>query len=93
MASLAPFHQLLFERFGQGPTVIVPHDCIHHAFEAQAAANPYAIAAQHLNESITYRELDRQANRLARLLESHGVQPGDHVALFVQRSIPMLVGP
>ena len=84
--------QILFEQFGQGPIVEPPYSCIHHAFEAQAAAHPQIIAANHLGETITYQELDRQANRLASLLSQHGVTTGDNVALFLQRSIPMLVG-
>jgi amino acid adenylation domain-containing protein len=92
MSNLSQFEQVLFERFGQGPLVPLPYTCIHHAFEAHAAANPQAIAAEHLEESITYRDLDRQANRLAALLAQHGVSTGDNVALFLQRSIPMVVG-
>ncbi|WP_437180481.1 AMP-binding protein [Pseudomonas ekonensis] len=41
---------------------------------------------------MTYGELNRQANRLAAHLKAQGVAAGDHVALFVERSIPMLVG-
>ena len=92
MSNLSPADQLLFEHFGQGQIAAAPYACIHHAFEAQAAANPQAIAAQHLGDSITYQALDRQANRLAALLVQNGVSVGDHVALFLQRSIPMLVG-
>lgn len=92
MSNLSPIDQVLFERFGQGTIVPVPYDCIHHAFETQAAAQPRAIAVQHLNASITYAELERQANRLAALLAQHGVKTGDNVALFLQRSIPMVVG-
>ena len=92
MRNLSPAKQFLFERFGQGPITSVPYACIHHAFEAQAKANPQAIAAQHLGDSITYQALDHQANRLAALLLQNGVSVGDNVALFLQRSIPMLVG-
>ena len=92
MSNLTIADQRLFERFGQGVLTEAPYDCIHHAFEAHVAANPGAVAAYHLGEAITYRELDRQANRLAALLAQHGVSTGDHVALFLQRSIPMLVG-
>ncbi|MEM8532881.1 MAG: amino acid adenylation domain-containing protein [Chloroflexota bacterium] len=70
----------------------LPYTAIHHAFETQVLANPQTIAAQHLDDTITYGALDRQANRLATLLAHHGVSNGDNVALFVQRSIPMLVG-
>ena len=53
MSNLSQFDQVLFERFGQGPLVTLPHIRIHHAFEAHAAAYPRAIAALHLDESIT----------------------------------------
>jgi D-alanine--poly(phosphoribitol) ligase subunit 1 len=92
LANLSPADQLLFEHFGKGPAVAPPFVRIHHAFEAHAVTSPHAVAATHLGEQITYQELDRQANALAALLGRHGVRPGDHVALFVQRSIPMLVG-
>lgn len=82
----------LFQLFGQGPVEEVAHTAIHHAFEQRAAASPDAVAAEHLGATISYGELDRQANRLAARLARYGVRPGDNVALFVQRSIPMLVG-
>jgi non-ribosomal peptide synthetase component F len=41
---------------------------------------------------ITYRDLDRHANRRAARLVELGVRPGDNVGLFTVRSIPMLVG-
>ena len=84
--------QGVFEQFGRGPIVSPSHACIHHAFEAHAAAYPNAIAACHGDEQITYQALDWHANALAAELLRQGVVPGDHVALFVQRSIHMHVG-
>jgi D-alanine--poly(phosphoribitol) ligase subunit 1 len=81
-----------FQVFGQGPVAAVPDTHIHHAFERHAAVRPDAVAAEHNDETITYGELDRQANRLAEQLAGHGVRPGDNVAVFVRRGIPMLVG-
>lgn len=81
-----------WQRFGRGPQVAPEAPLIHRAIEAQAVERPEAVAAQHQGQSITYGELNRQANRLATTLLEHGVFPGDHVALFVERSIPMLVG-
>ncbi|MGE0396850.1 MAG: amino acid adenylation domain-containing protein [Kofleriaceae bacterium] len=92
LAGLSFADQVLFERFGQGPSVRVPFACLHHAFELHAALQPHALAAIHGDVQITYRELDRHANRLAAILVGHGVRRGDRVALFVHRSIPMLVG-
>ncbi len=92
LSNLSLLDQVLFEQFGQGPLVDVPYATMHQAFEHFAAIQPGAIAVQHLGDSITYGELDRQANRLAAHLAELGVQTGDHVALFLQRSIPMIVG-
>ena len=89
---LSPADQLLFARFGAGPVRTPTHAQIHHAFEEHAVATPDAIAVEHLGETITYQDLDRQANALATALMRHGVGAGDRVALFVQRSIPMVVG-
>lgn len=92
LAHLPAEERRLFWRFGFGPVAPLPYPRIHQAFEAWAALTPDAVAAEHLGESITYAQLDRQANRLAALLARRGVRPGDNVALFAQRSIPMLVG-
>ncbi len=81
-----------FWRFGQGPVMTVPDTHIHRPFERYAAIQPDAVAAEHRGETITYAELDRQANRLATTLAGYGVRPGDNVAVFVRRGIPMLVG-
>lgn len=92
LRDLSPTDRRLFRDFGQGPAVRVPRMSIHQAFESWAAVQPRAVAAEHLGETITYGELDRQANRVAALLVEHGVRPGDNVGVFLRRSIPMLVG-
>ncbi|MFE0255162.1 amino acid adenylation domain-containing protein [Streptomyces sp. NPDC059010] len=92
LGHLTPRDQRLFWQYGRGPTVPVPDPLVHRAVERQAAAAPYAVAAEHLGDRITYGELDRHADALAARLAREGVRPGDHVGLFVRRSIPMLVG-
>ena len=81
-----------FRRFGWGAEVPLPYTRIHQAVEHWAATRPDAVAAEHRGQAVTYGELDRQATRLAAVLAGHGVRRGDHVALFVRRSIPMVVG-
>ncbi|MEO3973302.1 amino acid adenylation domain-containing protein [Streptomyces sp. CAU 1734] len=88
---LAPADRSLFQLYGTGPRRPIPHALVHRAFEAHAAARPAAPAAEHLGTTIGYGELDRRADRLARLLASLGVGPGDRVPVFVHRSLPMLV--
>lgn len=92
LASLSPRDRELFVRFGYGPTESVAHTHIHHAFEYWATITPEAVAVEDGDETITYRELDQRADQLAARLAASGVRPGDRVALFVRRSIPMVVG-
>jgi amino acid adenylation domain-containing protein len=82
----------LFELFGRGETAELPFHNICDAFEYQVSLHPHAIAARHGDESITYAQLNLKATRLAADLIRQGVAKGDNVGLFVQRSIPMLVG-
>lgn len=84
--------QANFEKFGKGENQKINYQSIHQAFEKRAKENPLSIAATHLGNAITYSELNRQSNDLALLLIELGVAKGDNVALFLQRSIPMLVG-
>ncbi|WP_223621886.1 non-ribosomal peptide synthetase, partial [Lysobacter sp. ESA13C] len=65
---------------------------VHELFEAQAAKTPDAIALVQDEASLTYAELNAQANRLAHYLRSLGVQPDDRVGLCVERNPAMVVG-
>ncbi|MFF4499695.1 amino acid adenylation domain-containing protein [Streptomyces sp. NPDC001401] len=89
---LTPRDQQLFRQYGRGLAADVPDPLIHHAVERRAEATPHAVAAEHHGATITYGELNRYADALAARLIREGVHPGDHVGLFVRRSIPMLVG-
>ncbi|MCP3661222.1 MAG: amino acid adenylation domain-containing protein [Gammaproteobacteria bacterium] len=92
LQQLSTGDQQLFEKFAQGPMQDLPFLCLHHAFEARAREMPQAIAAKYAGQSISYQQLNQQADYLASRLRAEGVRNGDHVALFVRRSIPMLVG-
>ncbi|WP_414686802.1 AMP-binding protein, partial [Mycobacterium sp.] len=52
---------------------------------AQVARVPEAVAVSFEGRSMTYREVERAANRLAHLLASYGVGPGACVALLFCR--------
>ncbi|MGY2288218.1 amino acid adenylation domain-containing protein [Pseudomonas sp. SDO528_S397] len=67
-------------------------DTLHRVFEAQAARTPQALALTCEGQSLTYRELDTRANRLAHRLIAHGVKPDDRVAICVEPGLEMLVG-
>ncbi|MGF1768360.1 AMP-binding protein [Enterovibrio makurazakiensis] len=81
-----------FIEFGRGSNEKPAFNTLNSAFEHHAANTPYAIAAIHGNRSISYQELDNNAEKLATLLHKKGVKRGDSVGLFLTRSLPMLVG-
>ena len=60
-------------------------------FAAQAARTPSAVAVSCEGRSMTYRELDEAANRLAHVLAGQGVGPGQRVALLLPRSAQAVV--
>ena len=55
-------------------------------FAEQVARTPEAVAVTFEGRSVTYRELDEAANRLAHRLAADGVGPGQCVALLFYRS-------
>ena len=60
-------------------------------FAEQVARTPEAVALTFEDRSITYRELDEAANRLAHVLAGHGVGAGQCVALLLPRSAEAIV--
>ena len=69
-----------------------PQDvCIHELFETQAAATPDAVAAVFRGDLLSYAELDRRANQLARHLRAEGVKPGRLVAICLEHSLEELI--
>ncbi|HKV95864.1 MAG TPA: amino acid adenylation domain-containing protein, partial [Gammaproteobacteria bacterium] len=70
-----------------------PRDkCVHELFEEQVRRSPEATAVVFEEASLSYRELNRQANRLAHYLRELGVKPDERVAICVERGLEMIVG-
>ncbi len=65
--------------------------CLHQAFEAQTDRTPHAIAAEYENQTLTYAELDRRANQLARYLRRLGTETQGRVAVCLKRSLELPV--
>src|SRR5690606_889842 len=65
---------------------------IHSFFEEQVARSPGATALILGDSALSYAEVERRANRLARrLAESLGIGRGDIVALALERSFEMVI--
>jgi amino acid adenylation domain-containing protein len=65
--------------------------CIHQIFQAQAARTPDALAVTFGDASLTYRELNERANRLAHHLVRRGVAPEVRVGLCLERGPELVV--
>ncbi|HVV69473.1 MAG TPA: amino acid adenylation domain-containing protein [Patescibacteria group bacterium] len=66
--------------------------CIHELFENQAIHTPDAIATICYNRQLTYKELNNQANQLAHYLRRKGIGPNKLVAIYMERSLELVVG-
>jgi natural product biosynthesis luciferase-like monooxygenase protein/amino acid adenylation domain-containing protein len=76
---------------GRGERLDGRCECVHRRFERHAAETPASLALRDEHRSLTYRELDRAADLLAAHLCRAGVQPGDRVALHLDRSADAIV--
>jgi amino acid adenylation domain-containing protein len=65
--------------------------CVHQLFEQQTARAPEAIAITSTEHQLTYAELNRRANRLARHLQRLGVAPESRVGVCLERTPEMVV--
>jgi amino acid adenylation domain-containing protein len=77
---------------GQSSETAAPLSCLHRRIEAQARLTPDAIAIQQDDQTLTYRQLDERANRVAHYLLRRGVIPGVVVGLCLGRSLNLIVG-
>jgi len=64
---------------------------VHEMVEAQARLSPDAVAVSCEGESLTYRELNRRADRLAAMLRRLGAGPESMVGVCATRSIDLVV--
>jgi amino acid adenylation domain-containing protein/non-ribosomal peptide synthase protein (TIGR01720 family) len=91
LLSPAERHQLLRE-WNDTRAAAAGDALLHQLFEARADLHPRAPAALWEGESLTYGELEARANRLANLLRRLGAGPRAPVAVWMERSLDMLVG-
>jgi amino acid adenylation domain-containing protein len=82
---------LLLRAWNQTQTPYPEDECLHRLFERQAELTPEAIALVFKDERISYRELNRRANALARRLRDLGVRPEMLVGIMLDRSVEMMV--
>jgi len=65
---------------------------LHELFESAASREPDRVAAVFEEQVVTYCELNRRANQLARYLKTLGAAPDVPIGICIERSIEMIVG-
>jgi amino acid adenylation domain-containing protein len=83
-------HQLLVEQH-RTPAPYPRQQPVHRLFEEQARRTPEAPAVALGEASLTYRQLDARADRLARRLRAEGAGPGRLVGILAERSPDFVV--
>jgi amino acid adenylation domain-containing protein len=70
---------------------VLPSKCMPALFADRARETPEAVAVIFEDAQLSYGELDRKSNQLARLLAQRGTGPGTRVGLFLDRTPQVLV--
>jgi amino acid adenylation domain-containing protein len=83
--------QELFARWNETATDYPREKSIVHLFEEQVEQSPESAAVVSDDRTLTYRELNAQANRLAYHLRDLGVKPEEMVAICFERSVDLIV--
>jgi amino acid adenylation domain-containing protein/non-ribosomal peptide synthase protein (TIGR01720 family) len=81
----------LIRRWGEGPGSGDDCESIPAIFERHAASSPDSIAVVFQNERVTYSELNKRSNRLARLLAQREVRKGMLVGVSLPRTVELIV--
>lgn len=82
----------LVERWNDAEPGAGLHDTLVHLFEQQVDRTPFAVAVSFEDQSLTYWELNRRANKLAHYLGKRGAGPESLVGICTERSGDMVVG-
>jgi len=90
LLSAAEERQLLFT-WNDGKRDYGKNRLVHHAVEEHARLRPDATAVRSGSASLTYGELNRRANQLARRLRRLGVGPEAIVGICLDRSVEMVI--
>ena len=90
MLSASERRQIIFD-WNPAAVVYANEVTIAQAFEDQARRTPKAIALREGTHTLSYRDLDRRANHVARALIEKGVRPEMPVGVYMKRSIDAIV--
>jgi amino acid adenylation domain-containing protein len=80
----------LLQEFNRTAADFPVDKCFQQLFQQQVEKNPDAAAVEWAGKSLSYKELNRQTNRLARALIRRGIETETIVAVVMYRGIELL---
>lgn len=83
---------VILNEFNNTKNCVSYNNTVIELFESQVKKTPYDYAVAFKGSKITYLELNNKANLLAESLQKQNVKPNDFVAIYVERSIEMIIG-
>ncbi|NES02959.1 MAG: amino acid adenylation domain-containing protein [Okeania sp. SIO2F4] len=84
-------HQILVE-WNNTQQNYPQNKCIHQLFEQQVENTPDKLAVNFEAESLTYRELNQKACKLANYLQYLEIKPNTLIGICLERSLEMVIG-
>ncbi len=87
---LADEKQKILNDFNSTPIDYAKDKCIHELFEEQVERAPEKVALVAVDKTVTYRQLNEEANRIAHSLMEKGIGKGDIVGLMLPRKSSLL---
>ncbi len=91
--SLSEMEKLTIPKDWNCTEKVYPLDkCLQAFIEEQVSKTPFAEALAYEGQSLSYADLNRQANQLAHYLKSRGVAPEKLVGVCAYRSAEMVIG-
>ncbi len=90
MSNISDQNKILYE-FNNTATNYERHMTINRVFEEQVNRTPYDIAVLCGEKSLTYTELNIKSNQLARQIIKRGVRKQSVIAIYVERSLEMII--
>jgi len=88
---LAPAAQLELQAATNATDQPIPQGLLHTLFVAQVTLRPHHLAVVSGNHRLTYEELDRRSNQLARRLRELGARPNKLVAVMMNKGWEQVV--
>jgi len=83
--------QKILEEYNDNAKIYPVKQTIHQLFEKQVEQTPNQVASVFIDTRLTYRELNEQANQLARFLINSGLKKGEFVAILKKRDTNFLL--